>query len=361
MIPVRTTLLRKRRRAGPAARAGRRGSVRGFTMVELLVAMTLGLFVIGGVATAYVQNQRTRAELERNSRQLENGRYAVQLLADELRHAGYLGAFDPRALPDPAALPALCEASAAGLRTALPVSIQGADDAAAAPACVTDLKTGTDIVVIRRASTCVAGAAGCAALAAGHPHLQPSLCDDPTELGSPTIGNRFDFSSALADLGRRDRDCAASAPAHRFLVRVYYIANNNVAGDGIPTLKRAELNGGAFAVEPLVEGIENLQIEYGIDTDGNGAPEQYGTDPAAFGGCAAAACQVGNWLDVTAVKLHLLARNVEPSPGHSDAKTYVLGLDGAGADKEVGPFGDAFRRHAYSTVVRLNNVAGRRE
>jgi len=334
---------------------------RGFTMVELLVAMTLGLFVIGGIAAAYVQNQRTRAELERSSRQLENGRYAVQLLADELRHAGYLGTFDARALPEPAALPTLCESGVAGLQAALPVSIQGADDPAAAPACVTDLKSGTDVVVVRRASTCVAGTAGCAAAAGGHPHLQTSLCEDPTQLGSPFVTNHYSFSATLANLSRQDRDCASAAPVRRFLVRVYYVANNNVAGDGIPTLKRAELNGGAFTVEPLVEGVENLQLEYGIDADRNGAPEQYDTDPTTFGGCAAADCQVDNWLDVTAVKLHLLARNVETSPGHVDAKTYVLGNDAAGATNELGPFGDAFRRHVYSTVVRLNNVAGRRE
>ena len=336
-------------------------SAGGFTMVELLVAMTLGLFVVGGIAAAYVQNQRTRAELERSSRQLENGRYAVQLLADELRHAGYLGTFDPRPIPKPAALPSLCETADANLQAALPISIQGIDDPATAPACLTDVKSGTDVVVIRRASTCVAGTAGCAAAAGGHPHIQASLCDDPTQLGSPSVSNHYAFASTLANLNRTARDCSTPAPIRRFLVRIYYVAANNAAGDGIPTLKRAELNGGSFTVEPLVEGVEDLQLEYGIDTDRNGAPEQYSTDPTAFGGCAAAGCQVDNWLDVTAVKLHLLARNLEASPGHSDAKTYVLGNDSAGAANQVGPFGDAFRRHVYSTVVRLNNIAGRRE
>lgn len=335
--------------------------LRGFTMVELLVAMTLGLFVVGGIATAYVQNQRTRAELERSSRQLENGRYAVQLLADELRHAGYLGTFDPRPLPEPAALPALCETAVANLQAALPISLQGADDPATAPACLTDVKAGTDVIVIRRASTCIAGTAGCAAATGGHPHIQASLCDDPTQLGSPFATNHYAFDSTLANLTRQDRDCSTPAPVRRFLVRIYYVANNNAAGDGIPTLKRAELNGGSFTVEPLVEGIETLQLEYGIDSDRNGAPEQYSTDPTTFGGCTGSDCQVDNWLDVTAVKLHLLARNLEASPGHSDAKTYVLGNDSAGVANQVGPFGDAFRRHVYNTVVRLNNIAGRRE
>ena len=327
----------------------------GFTVVELLVAMTIGLFVVGGASAAYVFNQRTRAELERGSRQVENGRYAMQLLADELRHAGYLGELNPRGLAPPAAMPQACENVLDELRAALTVPLQGVDDASAAPSCLGDVKPGTDIISIRRASTCVAGTAGCAPFSGGHPHIQVSRC------GAETAIARFRFTAVAGDLDRTNRDCSTPAGAHRYLARIYYLASNNDAGDSIPTLKRAELNGNNWTIEALVEGIENLQIDYGIDTDGNGAPDQYTSTPGSFGGCNTATCQVQNWSNVTAIKLNLLARNLEATPGHTDNRIYVLGIDSAGTERTVGPFGDRFRRHSYSSTVRPNNIAGRRE
>ncbi|MCD6679701.1 MAG: PilW family protein [Burkholderiaceae bacterium] len=330
-------------------------------MVEVLVAMSLGLFVIGGIAAAYVNNQRTRAELERSSRQLENGRYAVQLLSDELRHAGYFGEFDPRPLPSPPDLIAACETDLDTLRASLPVALVGIDDTATTPSCLSDVKTGTDIVVLKRTTTCVAGAPGCEATASGEPYLQASLCSTQAELESPAVENRFRLSTSAAALDRHARDCSTTAPLRRFVVRIYYIANNNEAGDGIPTLKRAELKAGSFAVEPLVEGIEDLQLQYGIDSDGDSVPNAYSTNPSTYDGCATNACKVQNWRDVTAVKLHLLARNIESSPGFKDSRTYLLGHNDDGSQVSVGPFNDAFPRHVYSTSVRASNLAGRRE
>ena len=50
----------------------------------------------------------------------------------------------------------------------------------------------------------------------------------------------------------------------------------------VPTLKRLEFTGSGWTETPLVEGIEELNIEYGIDNNSDGAPDAYTTDPAAF-------------------------------------------------------------------------------
>ena len=57
---------------------------------------------------------------------------------------------------------------------------------------------------------------------------------------------------------------------------------------------------------------------------------------------------------MTAVKLYVLVRSREPTPGYTDTKTYQLG------DTTMGPYNDAFKRHVYVSTVRLPNVAGRR-
>ena len=54
-------------------------------------------------------------------------------------------------------------------------------------------------------------------------------------------------------------------------------------------------------------------------------------------------------------KLYVVARSLETSPGHTDARTYNLG------SATIGPFNDQYKRHAFTTAVRLTNVTGRRE
>jgi type IV pilus assembly protein PilW len=65
-------------------------------------------------------------------------------------------------------------------------------------------------------------------------------------------------------------------------------------------------------------------------------------------------------LNVVTVQFHLLARNLEVSPGFTDSKRYILGQDAAGNDIERTP-SDGFRRHVYSGLVRVANAAGRRD
>src|SRR3546814_1837029 len=77
---------------------------------------------------------------------------------------------------------------------------------------------------------------------------------------------------------------------------------------------------------PLVEGIDALQFEFGIDTNGDGNPDAYTADPDSYGGCTGAACQQ-NWINVMAIKIHLLARGRTTSPGYVDTKTYSLGFN----------------------------------
>src|SRR3546814_6579575 len=66
-------------------------------------------------------------------------------------------------------------------------------------------------------------------------------------------------------------------------VHIYFLANNDKPGDGIHTLKRAELGAAGFTIVPLVEGIDALQFEFGIDTNGDGNPDAYTADPDSYG------------------------------------------------------------------------------
>jgi type IV pilus assembly protein PilW len=340
-----------------------KASQTGLSLIELMVAITLGLVIMAGLSTLFVANSSTSAEIERANRQIENGRYAMQILSEDLRLAGFLGEFDPTQLLTPAAKPDPCSVSLANLQAALPLHIQGYNNGASpALSCLSDVKTGTDILVIRRASTCFAGAADCEAVSAGMPYFQASLCKSATQLGSNSISDYYALDTNSANLTRQNKDCLTTnlAGLRRYRTHIYFIANNDNGSDRIPTLKRVELgaSGGvaSFSSPPvaLVEGIENLQIEYGIDTASNGAPGLYTADPDSSPACSGAAC-VTNWRNVVAVKLNLLARNTTASPGYTDTKIYSLGSTTTAASN------DGFKRHVYQTAVRLNNPAGRKQ
>ena len=74
---------------------------RGFTLIEMMVGITLGLIVLTVVTTVFVNVSSNRRDMERTGRQIENGRFAIQLLADDIVNAGYFGEFDPRAIGRP--------------------------------------------------------------------------------------------------------------------------------------------------------------------------------------------------------------------------------------------------------------------
>ncbi len=340
---------------------------RGFSLAELMIAMTIGLLIFAGMTTLLVNNSRAQSETEKANRQVENGRYALQLLSADLRNAGYYGEFDPSVLPLPTALPDPCATTLVELKAALPLHVQGEDGGSLA--CLQDLRSGTDIVVVRHAATCVLGSAGCDGIGAAGPYFQASLCNNASELGSGSVDDFYKLANDATGLTRHRRDCSALAgsgtPAalRRLETHLYFIANNDLDGDGIPTLKRAQLLASGDRIKviimPLVAGIENMQVEYGMDLDGDGVQDVITPAPATHDGCALAACAVANWHSVVSVKLSLLARNTERSSGYSASTSYVLGSTVDGSANTIAASGDHYRRHVFQAVVALSNPAGR--
>lgn len=324
----------------PAPRTLRRPfGQRGVSLIEIMVSITIGLLLLAGMSSLYVNQSRTQTNLDRVARMIENGRYALQILADDLQVAGFYGEYTPpvtaATLPDP------CNVAVAGFNEdALAHHVQGVNNAttASTPSCLPAVVAGSDILVIRRLETNRVAHATLPSAGGTTRYMQTSLC-------APSPG--FAIGLNRADLGLFQRDCASAADVRRLMVRIYFLSPDNLSGDGIPTLKRAELGtSGSFATEALVEGVQNMQVSYGRDSDGDGEID-------LFDSCSA--CDQSAWPQVVAVRLHLLTRNLEPTSGYADNKSYRLG------DVTVAGGGDGYKRHVYSEFVRLNNPAGRRE
>lgn len=339
-----------------------RGRQAGFTLVEMMIAMTLGLFLLIALIGLSISSSTTARELDKTSRQIEGGRYAVQLLADDLSLAGYYGAFSPRgaaiSAPDPCAtLLANLGFNNATSPITIAAPVYGYVPGATPPSCLTNRVAGTGIIVVRRVSS-VTTSVG--ALAAGETYLQVSGCS--------TDPRAFILDSNSANFTLLQKDCATIAPLHKYMTRTYYISSCDVCSgsnaDIIPTLVVAEFVGGAITITPLAEGLQDLELDYGVDLDNNGSPDCYVSNPgvdntatctSAWTSAPGWSATLQNWGNVTAVRFHVLARNSETSIDWTDKRTYDMGL--AGTD---GPFNDAYKRHAFSTVARLVNVAGLR-
>jgi type IV pilus assembly protein PilW len=343
---------------------------RGFSLPELMIAMAIGLIILAGMATLFVNNSKGQAEIEKSNRQVENGRFAIQLLGADLRNAGYLSEFDPTVLTSPTVLPDPCTMTLAALRTGLPLHVQGYDDVAVdVLSCITDVRAGTDVLVLRHTATCVVGATNCHTLAAGGPFFQASLCTDATELDSGDSANFYRLDTTVANLDRHKRNCSTAPPGtvadlRRYLTHIYFVANNDKASDGVPTLKRAELNadGSTLRMSTVaqVNGIEDMQFEYGVDTNGDGVSDLYSAYPNTANGCAADQCAVDNWRNVVAIKINLLARNLDVSKGHRDTKTYTLGRNADGTLNTTAAAEDEYKRHVFQSQVSLANPVGRK-
>jgi type IV pilus assembly protein PilW len=346
---------------------GSRGNGRGFTIVELMVAITLGLFLLIGLGSLLVSTVGSRSELDKSARQIDNGRYALQLMSEDIQLAGYVGAtattsfttVAPTACPAAIADLGYVPSTSPGLSTVpMPVYALGA-----APGCLSNVKAGAAILIVTRVSTTEVKVASALA---GESYLQVSAC------GTDTLPFVANVGSSAASFTQKLKDCVASnlAPLRKIVQHVYFVSTCNECGtDTTPTLKMAEYVNGAMTITPLVEGIEDLQLDYGVDIDANGSPDCYtsnpGSPPAAE--IAVAICPQTippydwtaantNWTNVMAVRIHVLARNVDRSAGWVDAKTYDMGLAST-----AGPFSDSYKRHVYSTVARLYNGSGQRE
>lgn len=330
----------------------------GFTVVELMVAVAVGMLMLAGLLTLFTSNSSAQMEIERANRQVENGRYAMQLMTGDLRNAGYYSEYDPVELTAPAALPDPCDVDLTNMRGAIAFAVQGYDNSNSL-GCLSDVKANTDVVVVRHTHTCVVGAADCEDATAGGPFFQASQCSNDYELGSNDKTKHYQISAVNSGFTLHKYNCTpinnsgSPADVRRLLTHIYFVANNSLAGDGIPTLKRAEVvsKNGAMSVQivPLAEGIENMQLEYGLDSDGDGVADSFGTTVNA-----------SDWGNVVSVKLHLLARTLSPSMGYTDRKSYVLGSNANGQQNVISAANDKYKRHVFTSLIGLPNVAGRK-
>ena len=277
------------------------------SLIELMIAVTLSLVVALAVTTLFNNNSVARKEIDSTGQQIENGRYAMELVRNDVRLAGYFGEFIPPPqgvtwqLPANPCDPTLANLgwNATGTKVPVPVSgFEGHDAAIAAmsPQCISNRVAESDVLVVRRVATSTVTPPTIANTAYLQVSLQTPLCPSTEPLFA------FDTVHSPNPFTLRQRDCSTAQVARQYLVHIYYVSSCDDCGssDGIPTLKRVELTANAMTTVSLAQGISDFRVDYGLDTDNDGFPDVYkkcGADSTYSGPCT-----VTDWANVVTVK-----------------------------------------------------------
>lgn len=319
----------------------RESAQRGMTLIELMVSMVIGLFLVLGAVTVYSQGRQNYVANEGIARLQENLRFAVNVLEPDVRLSGYWGMHNERQLLDAPGVAIACDGNdvtawALNLGAGGPPglvatnNVQGLNAAFVAPGCPAaagGVVPNTDVLEIRRAS------AQPTPPTAGETQLQ-------SRLGQATV-----FQNGVVPAGY-----AGMAPGltntYSLLVNAWYVANGSNADPNIPSLRRRALVGGQMVDEEVIAGVENLQIQLGLDTtvppDGN--VDQYvdPDDPAVIAS------------EVVAARLWVLMRTVDAERGFVDGATYTP------LDRQLNDIqpADNFRRMQVAKTIFLRNFRG---
>ena len=222
----------------------------GFSLIELMIGMTIGLFIIAAISVALMASSSGSKTNDRTAELQTNGRYALQILKQDLQHAGFLGlTFSPEPDVDLGSISAITSECAAGFVANIRQGIWGANDnnPFSATCIPSDRYSQGDILVIRRLS------------------LNPV-----TTLAANTVYFRSAFSWARIFVGTTPPTPPAGPTLwqdHRVEVLVYYVSpctNSPCENPPVPALYRVRLGPGpAMTTHELVaSGVENMQIRY---------------------------------------------------------------------------------------------------
>ena len=264
--------------------------IAGFTLVELMISMTISIVLLGGVIETFMSSRQSYRLQESQARMQENARFIFAILSNSIRQTGYMGCNSRRrgnitnTLNNPDSFFYRFENALEGYEAVTNHWDPAIDSAIKSPV------TGNDIIVIRGASDggirvikpfmpttsaalhvtkyndlkqydivmvtdCISAAV--MQITDANPHTSGTIAHNT---GNGVPGN------SISDLGKTYRD---DAEIIKLVTRVFYI---RTGAGGLPSLyQRIENN----PSEELVQGVQGMQILYGEDIDGDATSDRF--------------------------------------------------------------------------------------
>jgi len=353
----------------------------GFSLVELMVSMTLSLILLAGALSILYSTKLTSSENERVARIQEAGRTAFELIKQDARAAGYTGCSRP--FVDAATVPPV-HSFTSGLNstgllwnflepvygfeattsTAWVPALDAAIPASPAPA------GGSDILVLRsarpgqpvfRTNAAFAvdadipvdrdAAAASLSTAQAAPIVVSDCRGATVILATGVAGNgptaKISHAQSAAVPGNTSaslaRPFAAGSQIQPVQTVIYYIASCAAGGAGACTGATTPLAlwqiVGSNPPQELIQGVEAMQVKYGVDTDQDLLANQYVNADA-----------VTDWNNVVSISIAILVRSIDETGVEKDKRTYTL------LDTNIPAFNDRRQRSVFTTTISLRNA-----
>jgi type IV pilus assembly protein PilW len=325
---------------------------KGFSLVELLVAMVVGMIIVTGAFSLHSGTRKTQAVNEMQMDMVADARFAIEMISYDLRHAGMYGGTNKDGLIE-------CRSTDAACSGAVPAAVTGDcvvgagvgwaynlsrpvfatnDSNPYSGTCILSSEgyvANTDVLDIRYAdSNYLDSITG----------LEKVLTNGQAYVRSNYASGRVFTGATQPKIGAHDSDTNIT---HNYILHAfaYYVSDyTDVAGDGIPSLRRAALvNGPQVQQQTLISGVADMQVQFGENTDGdiNNTIDRY-VDPD----------QVTDWTNVYAAKIWLLMRTDKKQMGVNTKKSFSI----AGAAAKTYGGQDDYRYFLVTSVVDLRNL-----
>jgi type IV pilus assembly protein PilW len=335
---------------------------KGFSLVELMVALVITLILTAGIAQIFLSSKKSFTIQESLGRVQENGRYAIDTLVTDVRRAGYWGGnadittiedYTPGGVANGHSI-ATDDGTCTDVNWArmLTHRIFGKNDNRTGYTCLpSDTTHIGDVLVVRYAAPWVLGGVTTPTALTNHYYIRSSLFEGRLFRGMDVLNYTIPG--------------APNARTSELVSRAYFIHKSNNSnpsrcpGSGdVPSLYRLSLVNGTLQSEEIAYGVDNFQVQYGLDTNDDDSVDNYvdaqvATDPS--------------WGQVIAARVWLSIRAECPETGYDNTNSYAMAganytpgttdRDGDGnIDGDVDGDGtDDYRRQIFETTIRLRN------
>ncbi len=322
--------------------------IQGFTLVELMISLSVGLVLFAGVMSIFVGMRTTTAETSSYGELQENGRFAISVLTDDLLRQNFWGdlsgTFSQTSLIAIPGAPGTDCVGAGVNNGTFPQNIgpfrtlwgQTHTGIADNPlSCFsmpegTRTMTGSDVIQLKRviANPIVAPAV----TIAGNYYLSSNL----------TTGAVFAHGSPVPSVD--------NSRLWQYQHHVYYVREEPVGDNFVPVLMQGRLANFNMSFSPVIDGIEKIRFMYGVDTTTDPSLPGYGVVDAfiSANNMTQAFWDNAGGSRILAVKIFVLARGIRQDNKYTNTNTYQLG--------DL-PFAvnDNYRRLLFSSTVTLYN------
>ncbi len=278
-----------------------RPTQRGFSLIELMIAVTLGLLLTLGIINIFLSSKRGYRVQDSIGRMQENSRYTIDYLARAVHLADFWSGVPVNCI---STIGSISYTGSGGCDAAWLINpldgLHGYAGGATAPTgmptgCLSNYVPNSDVLVVRGIDPdeqfASAVLSSTDTLSNGKYFVRAAAGTEARLFDASIAANRSAAAAALPD----DANSPGDVLNYRYQVFVYYLAT--FSGDNSPTLFVWRMQQDQMVREPLVAGVEMMRFEYGVDTNADLVVDRYQV-----------AADVTNWANVLTVRMSVVLR-----------------------------------------------------